>query len=176
MSSAPQTAVGTRANGIPGQTSGISDPIIEPAVNGEASTSIPFGIMVQQSLEGEVKLLTGGTNKMAGVVVHDNDLNRGTQVDDNGVMPDAMCSIGRKWRGYVLIEVAIAVGDAVRTRHTAVGSEQAGAFRNTADTTDCFNLSSVASWREGGAVSGSPSRGVALLEIDMTNAALIASD
>jgi len=176
MSTAPQTSVDAKAAGIPGQTCGMANPLIEPAVNGETSASIPFGVMVQQSAQGEVKLLTGGTNKMAGIVVHDNDLNRGTQVDDLGVMIDAMCSIARRWRGYVLIEVTVAVGDAVRTRHTATGNEQAGAFRNTADVTDCFNLSSVASWREGGTASGSPARGVALLEIDMTNAALIASD
>lgn len=173
MSSAPQLVVNTTApKGVPGQST--DNDASESGVNAEASASIPFGVMMQQFAEGQFKLLSGGTNKLAGIAILENVLDRTDQLDTGGVKPKATIAAGRVWRGWVLIEETVAVGDPVRVRHTPATTEQPGAFRTSAQSTNCSDISTFASWRTGGASTDTPP--VAELEIDMTNSALADPD
>lgn len=175
MGTAPQTSIATRAKAVPGQLYG-SGHVIEPATNEEASAGIAFGVMVKNGTAGSnpnlVKLLTATSEKLAGIAVFNHYYNRDTEVDTDGLQPDAVFGLLRKGQIWVKIEETVAVGDPVRVRAVVAGAEQAGAFRTSADSTDCFDISTFAQWRQGGTAS----EGVALLEVDMANAGLADPD
>ena len=166
MGTAPQTSIASREAGFPGQLVGRGH-VIEPMTSAEASASIPFGVMVKN---GGLKI-TATTSKLAGVVAHNHAYNVDSELDANGLRPKATFGLVRKGEVRVLLEENVAIGDAVRVRAVVAGAEKAGAFRTTADSTDCIDISAFASWRSAGSAGG-----YATLSIDMDNANLAEAD
>lgn len=166
-----QTAVSNKfPKGFKGQTTA-PRPETEAGVNDEASAELAFGRMVAQSAEGKFKVLAANTDKLAGVVVFNNLFDRDQQIGTTGVKPDAYCSVGRKWRGWVEIDETVAVGDAVRVRVTSTGGTP-GVFRKTSSAGNTKDLSALASWRTG----GTNTEAVAELELDLVSAGSATND
>lgn len=163
---APQTSVASRRAAVPGQLHG-SGHVIEPCTSTEASAGIPAGVMIKNA----GLLLTATDNALLGVPVFNHYYNRESELDSDGYQPKATFGLLRKGRISVLLEENVAVGDPVRVRAVVAGAEQAGAFRTSADGTDCIDISAFASWRTAGSAGGT-----AELEVDMTNASLAEAD
>lgn len=169
---AGQTSVTTAPLvGTPGEPADLNtarDGRVVSATNAEASAEIRMGIMVQTGTgDTDVKIITGITNKLAGIVVraHDfGDLDRGA----TGYTPGATFGVARTGRWFVQIEENVTPTSDVRVRCVAGGSEVAGIFRATADSTDCLELTPFAKWVR----TALASDGVAELEINMVNADL----
>ncbi len=147
-----------------------------PGTSQEASAEIPFGVMVcHGTVEGFVKNLHTSSAAMAtelfGVAVFGHSYARGIHLGDTGLTPTTTFDVLQRGRIYVQVEEAVAIGDAVRVRAVAGVGEVAGAFRTTADSTDCIDISSFARW-----IRGAAEDGLAIVEIDMTNAALADAD
>lgn len=151
-----------------------SDPATrtEGRINREASAEIRWGVMVARDAtyknNGCVLLNTSAAameQLLVGVVVFQQDVSKPEQLGDTGLKPGVNCRIMRRGHIYVLPEETVDVGDAVRVRAVATGSEKAGAFRKTADGTDCINVSKFCRWVRGGNTT-TP----AVLEIDMVGA------
>lgn len=171
MGTAPQTSIASRVAAVPGQLHG-SGHIIEPCTNEEASAGLPFGTMVKNGTAQNLgKLPAAITDKLAGIVVFNHAYNRDTELDSDGIQPKATFGLLRKGQISVLLEENVAVGGAVRVRCVVEGDEQKGAFRTTEDATDCIDISAFAQWRTSGSAGGT-----AVLEVDMTNAALAVAD
>jgi hypothetical protein len=109
-----------------------------------------------------------------GVSMHSHAYSKGDgdldELGDDGLKPTASVAVLRKGTIRVLLEEDVAAGDPVRVRVVAGVGEQLGAFRTSADTTDCA-LCPFAQFVEGGSDGGT-----ALLEIDMTAAAALNND
>lgn len=156
------------AVGVPGQLTGEATPVVEAATNAESSAAIPFGVMVKNGdTAGEIKAVSAANVKFAGILVHDSGLGRDNYLTEDGMLPGATGAILRRGRCLVQVEEAVDIGDPVRVRGVVAGEEVAGAFRTSADSTDCADISTFASWR-----SAADAAGIAEIEIDMTNAAL----
>lgn len=168
-----QTSVSNNfPKGVPGQRTCPPGAVqLEAGVNDEASAQLTFGRMVAQSAEGKFKVLAANTDKLAGVLEFGHYYDRDQQLDANGLKPDAYGVVGRKWRGWVVVDETVAVGDAVRVRVTSTGGTP-GTFRKTSSAGNTKDLSALASWRTG----GTSTEAVAELEIDMTNAASATND
>lgn len=146
-------------------------------VSAEASANIPLGVMVQKGTgDYDVKVLTAVTNKLEGVTVRTHDISDLdfdlTSATGNGYKPGAMLPVARTERWFVRIEENVAPGLDVRVRCVVAGSEVAGSFRTTADSTDCIELTPLARWVR----TALAADGVGELEIDMTNIDLAVAD
>lgn len=145
------------------------------AKQAEASAGMIPGIMVQKGTgDYDVKVLTATTNKLAGVTVRTHDIS---DLDfditgNTGYKPGASVPIARTERWFVKIEENVTPTSDVRVRCVAAGSEVAGAFRATADSTDCIEITAYAKWVR----TALAADGVAELEIDMANADLGVAD
>jgi hypothetical protein len=162
--------------GLPADHHTSSNGDIASATSEESSAEIPFGTMVAQgSNPGGCKLISGtaaqAEQTLLGIAVHGHHYANPAELGTAGVKPGTTLGIGFKGRFWVHTEEAVAPGDAVRVRVVAAGSEVKGAFRKAADSTDCVDISAFAKWRSAGAAGE-----LAIVEIDMTNAALAAAD
>lgn len=154
---------------------------VDTAVNVEASAEIPYGVMVQlgaaiaDQTSGQpgyssgtpVKLLAATTDDLWGIVMHDHTKATGlttSELGEDGLLPAACFNVMTVGRIYVPVEEDVAPGDSVFVRAVAAGAEQAGAFRKSADGTDCIDISARARWVKSGSTSQP-----AILEIDMRN-------
>lgn len=147
-----------------------------PYTNGEASAEIPFGVMVaHDSTEGFVELLNTSAaamaTELAGVSVFGQSYAKTEQLGTTGLKSKVTFDVLQRGRIYVQVEDAVAIGDPVRVRAVANGIEVKGAFRTAADGTDCVNISKFARWIRGAGIGE-----LAVVEIDMTNAALAEAD
>lgn len=138
----------------------------------EASAEMRFGIMVARDAtyknDGCVLLNTSAAameQLLVGIVVFQQDLSKPDELGDTGIKPNVAVRILRRGHILVLPEETVDVGDAVRVRAVAAGAEKAGAFRKSADGTDCVNVSKFCRWVRGGTTSIP-----AVLEIDMVGA------
>lgn len=126
----------------------------------------PFGIFVTKGAnEGEVKLMTGGADPVAGILVHTHHVDvvpvpAGKDISQNDIMP-----LGQKGRFYALIEEDMAEDDPVYVRHTAngAGKLQVGAIRNDNDGANAVLLKG-ATIRRGGVLA---TDGVAVVDFDL---------
>jgi hypothetical protein len=145
------------------------------ATSEEASALIPFGVMVKQGSGdyGALKL-TATTNAFIGISFRSNDFAVGLEIDEStgNLKPGATFGVARKGRFFVLIEEDVTPASDVRVRCVATGNEVAGAFRATADSTDCVDLTGLARWIR----TADADDGVGELEIDMTNIGLAVAD
>ncbi len=147
-----------------------------PGTSEESSAEIPFGVMVCQGTEDDGVLLlhtsaAAMATKLKGVSVFGQGYAKNTELGDTGFKPKCTFDVLNKGRVYVLVEEAVAPGDAVRVRAVAAGLEVKGAFRTTADSTDCVDISAFAKW-----IRGAAEDGLAVVEIDMTSSALAVAD
>ena len=131
----------------------------------EDAAGVPAGVMLVDGTDPETQALLPSSTGQAlqGIVAHQQAR------EDLALAGALMLSVGetaslvRKGRVWVVVEEAIAVGDAVFFRHTAGGGgSNLGAFRNDADTASADEITAGAAW-----VVGSAGAGVALLEINL---------
>ncbi len=176
MANIPQSSVeDTMDIGIVGQLADFqsnADATVDTATSEESSAAIPFGVFVQQgSADDGALLLTGGSNRLKGIVVHSHSFERRTELSDAGLDPLATFAVLTRGRVYVTANDDVAVTDEVHVCHTvdtnfAVGL--AGPSPNAANTID---ITAFARWIKGG-LKGE----VVVLEIDMNNVALASAD
>lgn len=100
----------------------------------EGSDIAGFGLAVKRgTAENQVAALSANTDKVAGVVIHKHV--------ESGLLEEFEdVSILRKGRIVVKVEEAVVAGDPVFVRAVTAGLEVAGAFRKSADSTDCIAL------------------------------------
>lgn len=147
-----------------------------PATSEEASAEIPFGVMVCQGTEDDGALLLNTSSasmatKLKGVTVFGQAYAKPSELGDTGFKPKCTFDVLNKGRIYVKVEEAVAPGNAVRVRAVVAGNEVKGAFRTTADATDCVDISKFAKW-----IRGADANGLAVVELDMTMSALAVAD
>ncbi len=146
------------------------------ATSEESSAEIPFGVMVCRGTEDDGVLLLNTSSaamatSLAGIVVFGHSFSKPYELGDTGLKPFATFNVLSRGRIYVQVEEAVEIGDAVRVRAVATGDEVKGAFRTTSDSTDCVDISSFARY-----IRGADEDGLAIVEIDMVNAALADAD
>lgn len=147
-----------------GMPFGLNMPKTESFVNAEASAEIPEGVVVQDTTtDGEAKLLTATNNKLIGIVMRSDSYAKDHERGTTGLKPKTVMKVATKGELYVLTEEAVSPRSAVLVRCVATGGEQAGAFRDTADSSDCVDISQFARYKE--TTTGA---GPALLEFDFT--------
>lgn len=125
---------------------------------------VPAGIMLVDGTDPETQAsLPSATGQgLQGVVVHQQAREKLDLAGNLMLRDGETASLVRQGRIWVVVEEAVAVGDAVFFRHTAGGGgSELGAFRNDADTVTADQVTQ-ASW-----VVGSAGAGVALLEINI---------
>jgi hypothetical protein len=177
---ASQTTVANRmTRGFPGMIADSSFlKNVRSYVSTESSAEIPFGVMVVEGTDPATHAVLPHTSasaseqKLLGVVAHSHAYAKPQELGDSGLKPAA--TLGVLTHGVILVRIEEDVdpGDHVRVRVVAGGSEQAGEFRATADSTDCIDISAFARWVS----SGTAAEGFAELEIDMTNRASASAD
>lgn len=171
--------------GYSGQLVGATeDHTIIPAINQEASASIPFGRGVVWKLSSpttdlDVLLPAANTDKVAGIVIRIDQYARAFtttdstgasvtvgQLDGTGLVPGTLMAILRKGLILVTVEDAVLVGDRLFVRNTAGGDpEFLGGILNAADSTKTIDCS-----KQGQFLSSAAAGGLALLEVDFVNA------
>lgn len=174
--SAPQTSVLTQYPvGIAGQLVDLNSLAVGDtvsAVNAEASAEIPFGVMVKPGTgDDDAKLLTANSNILKGVVVFGHLYDYPVERGDIGIKPGIQIGLLRKAKIWVKVEDAVTPASEVHVRAVAGVGEQAGAFRGSADTTDCIEITPFARF-----LTTAGAGELAVLSIDLDNAALAAAD
>lgn len=149
------------------------------AYNAEASTNMPFGIMVKKgAVAGAANLLSGASDasKLLGVVMFNHlfDVPEQMAADGSGLLPGTYFGVAKTLRWVVPTEAAVtAQTSEVHVRHTANGAGHLviGGFTPTADPNKTIDCTAFASW-----VTDTTGAGLAVLEIDMAMANLAAAD
>lgn len=163
----PQTSVGTSlTTAIQGMKADASrDENVRSYVSEESSAEIPFGVMVAQgsAVDGALKL-AATSDKLIGVVVFDQAYAKDTELGDTGLKPKVTLGVMTRGRIWVPVEEAVTPASAVLVRAVASGNEVAGAFRDTADSSDCIDISAWARY-----LSSTSGAGLVLLEFDVNN-------
>src|ERR1041384_940053 len=116
------------------------------ATSEEASAEIPRGLAVQATTTNSdygAKLITGTGNKLAGIVMRSDDMSD-SDLGSTGYKPGATFPLGRKGRFFVTIEENVTPASSVRIRCAGTGT--IGAFRATADSTNCLDCTPFAKW------------------------------
>lgn len=114
-----------------------------------ADDEMPFGIGVFQGSAFDEAKIPYGAGTFLGVVAYDQSYPNSRASGDATVPAGGPVAVVRKGRVWVMVEEAIALGDAVYVRHTGTAPEQRGAFRNDADTADAQQISAGARWFAG---------------------------
>ena len=171
---AGQTSVSTAPKfGRPGEPADEHTALHGRVVSGtseEAAAEIPVGIMLQATTDASdygVKLITGITNRLAGISTRAHDMSD-SELGETGYKPGATFGVARTESWFVVLEEDVTPASPVRVRCVAVGNEVAGAFRATADSTDCLDLSACAKWVR----TAFAADGVGEVYIDMANISL----
>lgn len=102
-------------------------------INKEVSAQIPFGRVVQEDAAtpgNGMLLLTGPTNKFAGILGHEHSYVRDIEMGSTGLLPNAMGNVVQEGEIYVLVDEAVTPLSDVRFRVTAAGGGL-GTFRAT---------------------------------------------
>lgn len=153
---------------FPGMQNGLNKNKVKPGLNEEAAAELRFGIALKQGTADDgVKKLTAVTEKIAGLLQQSHALVKdpGTgvaELGDTGLKPGAVGDVAEEGELWVLIEEDVTPLSAVRVRCVAGGAEVAGAFRATADASDCIDVSTSARW----AGSYTAANGFGLLKFD----------
>lgn len=164
-----------------------TDGDIKTAVNEEASSTIVVGTMCKRGTGERSALRVAATADKAtalGIATrghHFSDAELVQSTFDDAVLdaytPGTPFGVGRTGDYVVVIEEDVDVGDAVRVRCVAGATEIPGAFRTTADSTDCLLLPTDAFWWvKGGAIDTDTGWGVAVLHVDFNKVTAAAAD
>lgn len=170
--SAIQTSVATSTDVcFPGMEPDSSQPgAVNSYLNEEASAEIPFGVMVGQGVtDGGCLLLAATSDKLIGVVMHSHAYAKDLELGDDGLKPSVTVGVKAKGRAWVLVEEDVTPASDVLVRAVATGNEVAGAFRDTADASDCIDISAWARYVKSSVTLADGSTKVALVEFDVTN-------
>lgn len=133
-------------------------------VNAEASAEIPFGVMVKQgATDPAALLLTATSNPILGLARHAHVYEPFGTVGNagNGIAPGQAVGVKQRGESWVPIEESVTQASDVFVRAVATGGEVAGAFRASADGTDCIQLYGC-KW-----VKAATGPGLGLLHINM---------
>ncbi len=158
-----------RTAAIAGTLADTSAHEIVAMVNNEASAEILFGqaVCFEGSTIYEGVLSPDITSdKICGIAIRAYNYVPSSDLGDTGVEPGGVLNVLRKGRCWVTVEEAVAPGDRMFIRVVTSGSETEGAFRKSADSSDCID-----STTQGVYLSTAGIGGVALLEVDFTNEA-----
>lgn len=159
------------AVGLPGSPSDLATSDGEGIISGtseEASAEIVRGLVVQATTTNSdygAKIITATTNKLLGIVLRSNDASD-TELGATGWKPGATFPVGRSGRYFVVIEENVTPTSSVRVRCAGTGT--IGAFRATADATNCLDITPFAKWVR----TSLAADGVGEVDVDFTNAAL----
>lgn len=103
--------------------------------------AIGFGLgVVQGTLDEQAKAPTVITQKVLGVSIHKH-------IENGDTLDKRAFGVLRKGRIWVKVEEDVVAGDDVFMRAVITGVEVAGAFRASADSTDCIDLSTKCEFR-----------------------------
>ena len=113
-------------------------------------TNVPFGVLVVEDLTGlsddraHLPQATGDittVGSVAGIALHTQFVEQSVGGTNNlGYDPQSSMNVLRKGRAYVQVEDAVVKGGLPFVRFVAGASEQLGAFRSDADTSDAVAL------------------------------------
>lgn len=182
---ARQTSVDTTAPlGVAGQLATEYDEHnarVDSGTNEEAATNIPFGVLVKRGTsKGLIKLPTSAADILDGVLVHADEFDYPSQIDDATVNGNAQSAIkpgvvgGILQQGSILVipEASGAASAGVRFRIAADDDlTQLGAFTPAAEDEFTVDCSAFARWLSP-PVEGQPTP----LWIDLVNSALVVDD
>lgn len=132
----------------------------------ESSSEIPFGVMVKQGTGDDqcLPLESGDTAPLfIGVTVYNPSAAKPYVLGDTGIKQYGTLGVMQKGVIWVPVEEAVTPASAVLVRIIAAGSEVAGAFRDTADASDCIDISSCARY-----LTTTTGAGLAQLQFDIT--------
>ncbi len=173
---APQTSVSAPSvafAGMLGDTNMVK--YVRSYVNEEASAEIPFGVMVKEGTDPSKQakaLATGDTAvKFLGVTVHANSYAKPEELGDDGMKPGVVMGVLVEGTIWVPVEEAVTPASSVLVRIIATGDEVAGAFRDSADASDCIDVSGFCRF-----LTSTTGAGFALLQVNMANRAEKAAD
>lgn len=156
------TAFATAYAGMLGDANPIST---TNKVNSEASAEIPFGSGVKQGVaDGAALFPTVQASVIIGIVMHSHAYEQGTELGDTGLKVGVQMSILMKGTIWLLVEEAVVAGDRGFCRRTAGGGEQLGAWRKSADSTDCVDCTKQVRF-----LTSADAAGFALADVDFTN-------
>lgn len=131
---APQTSVADRSAGRPGQLVG-SNHRIEQCTNEEASAGLAFGNAVKIGTAARLaKVPTdplAEVDSLIGIVALNQAYERVSEIDSDGIQPDATFGLLRRGALYVSSEDAVTPASQVHVRMIANGTDLAGQFRGT---------------------------------------------
>lgn len=173
----PQTSVPQSiAGAFAGMLADSSHQEIRSFVSEESSAEMRFGIMLcQGTADNGAKILNTSSAAMAtalvGILVHSHAYAKDTELGSTGLKPKTTLNVLHRGRCWVTVEEAVTPASAVKVRAVAAGNEVAGAFRDTADSTDCVDISKFARY-----LSSAGAGELALVEIDMSSARQGAND
>lgn len=182
----PQTSVALRMTvGLVGQIGnlhGMSEARVASCRNAEASAEIPFGVMVCRDTTNvdTAKLLHTSAAAMAanqllvGVSTHSHSYAEPQEVADTdagGIKAGQMLGVLQEGPIWVLPEESVTPSSDVRVRAVVAGDEVKGAFRATADSTDCVDVTAFCRWLTAGSTTVP-----ALVWVDMSNVGLATAD
>lgn len=112
--------------------------------------NVPFGVLVVEDLTGlsddraHLPQATGDittVGSVAGIALHTQFVEQSVGGTNNlGYDPQSSMNVLRKGRAYVQVEDAVVKGGLPFVRFVAAASEQLGAFRSDADTSDAVAL------------------------------------
>jgi hypothetical protein len=158
--------------GEPGDMQSAKNGRVDSRTSEEASAEIRTGIMVQAGTgDFGAKILTATTNKLVGITTRSHDFGD-LELGDTGYKPGATFGTARSERWFVRIEENVTPASDVRVRCVAAGAEIAGAFRATADSTDCIDITPCAKWVR----TSLAADGIGEVEIDMSGIELAVAD
>lgn len=136
---------------------------VESYVNEESSAEIPFGVFVKRGTAANTAIkLTATSDELEGVVVHSHAYDKDNELGTTGLKPKVTMGVLARGRIWVPVEEAVTPASSVLVRAVATGSEVAGACRDTADGSDCIDISKYARF-----LTSTSGAGIALLEYDV---------
>lgn len=165
----PQTSVASpMLIGVAGQLADLwsaENADVISVISEEASALLAFGIGVKKGTADDGVLnFTAISEAFYGIVVYTPLLSQPDELLAAGIVGKvAHFPLLRMGRVLVIPETNVTPASAVHVRALATGPQPlVGGFRATADSTNTFDISAVASWRST-ALAGNP----AILEIDL---------
>lgn len=183
MSSAPQTSIDTPQIGVPGapaDADAARNNRVETYLQEEASEPIPFGRVCKLGTADAggvgvngAKIPSAKTDKLVGFSTWDTSFNRGTEVDETGILPKTHFGVTEKGASWIMPEEDMVPGDQVHARVTTNTAKLPGMIGKSDDGAKTINISYFAQVRSGGGpTSGQPIK----LVYDFTNAFLETTD
>ena len=182
MTYAPQTAVGTPLVGLegaPADSQAADDNVVRTYLQEESSAHIPFGRVVKLGTADAgtgvsgAKVPSAKTDKLVGISTFARSFNRGTELDDDGILPKVHFGVTEKGTLWIMPEEDVVPGDAVHARVTTNSAKLPGMIGKSDDGAKTIDITPFAQWRTaGGPTLGQPAK----LTFDFTNRVLGLTD